>query len=267
MTKESERKQEHFEERDSGISSIFNPILVAGQFLTLMPPMIKRAFSFQELGRAVGFFPLVGFVIGDILLGADTLLSFVLPPTVKAVLILAVWIGITGALHLDGLLDSCDGLFGGRTPEKRLSIMRDEHLGAYAFAGGALLVLLKFTALSSLNSLTTPLLLAPTLGRWAMTFAMYFYPYGREEGLGRSMKDNTTWRQVALATIITGLVAWFTGGWAGIILLFVILLITWGIASFVLERIPGLTGDIYGALCEITEVVTLLFFVVTQSSV
>lgn len=266
MTQESKDKHDEFAEEPKGMAAIFSPIVAAGQFLTILPPIIKRAFTFQELGRAVGFFPLVGFVIGIILLGAETILSLALPRAITAVLLLGLWILLTGALHLDGFLDSLDGLFGGRTPEKRLLIMRDERLGAFAFAGGAILILLKFTALASLNSLTTPLLLVPTVGRWAMTLAIPLFPYGREEGLGRAMKDHANWRQIEVGTVITMLVAWFTWGWYGLILLPVILIITMATASAVLARIPGLTGDIYGALCETTEIAALLFFVIIQTT-
>jgi adenosylcobinamide-GDP ribazoletransferase len=265
MTQEREDKHENIEE-PQGIGGIFRPILAAGQFLTILPPVIKRPFTSKELGRAVGFFPLVGIAIGVILLGAETILSFALPKMVTAALVLGLWILVTGALHLDGFLDTMDGLFGGRTPEKRLQILQDERLGAFAFAGGAILILLKFTALASLDSLTTPLLLTPTLGRWAMTLAIPLYPYGREEGLGRAMKDHANWRQMGVGTVIVLLAGWFTGGWYGLMLLPITLLITMAAAYAVLGRIPGLTGDIYGALCEITEAIILMLFVIIQNS-
>lgn len=266
MVKESQKTLENLEDEPKGTASIFSPILVAAQFLTIVPPMIKRAFTKKELGRAVGYFPLIGVVIGFVLLGVETTFSFVLPKAITAVIVLGVWILVTGALHLDGLLDSMDGLFGGHTPEKRLLIMQDERLGAFAFAGGVILILLKFTTLASLDSLTAPLLLAPTLGRWAVTLAIPIFPYGREEGLGRAMKDHANWRQIEVGTIITMLVGWFTWGWYGLLLLPITLLVTMAAASYVLKRLPGLTGDIYGALCEITETIILLLFVIIQTN-
>src|SRR5438128_442116 len=100
--------------------------LAALQFLTLMPPVVRRPFTRDELGRAVGFFPVVGLLLGGWLAGADRLCEWLrLPPGVAAVFVLVAWVTATGALHLDGLLDSCDGLFGGGTPDDRLRIMRD----------------------------------------------------------------------------------------------------------------------------------------------
>ena len=102
--------------------------LTAVQFLLVSPAFIKRPFTAPELGAAVGFYPLVGLILGGILLAADYGLSFFMPPLVRAALLLALWVILTGALHLDGFLDACDGLFGGYTPEARLEIMRDERV-------------------------------------------------------------------------------------------------------------------------------------------
>jgi adenosylcobinamide-GDP ribazoletransferase len=266
MRKELEVNPTDLEEDSPGISALIRPILAAGQYLTLLPTFVKRAFTRKEVGRAVGFFPLVGLAIGVLLLGADTILSFAMPQAITAALVLGLWVLLTGAQQLDGFLDAMDGLFGGRTPEKRLQILQDERMGTFAFAGGTLLLLLKFTALASLDSLTTPLLLAPTLGRWAMTLAIPLFPYEGEDGRGRAMKENSNWRQIEVGTIIAMLVGWFTWGWYGLILLPVALLATMVMANAILERIPGLTEDIYGVLCEVTETVLLLCFVVMQSS-
>jgi len=266
MRKELEVLPADLAEESQGIGTLLIlPILAAGQYLTLMPPVVKGAFTRKELGRAVGYFPLVGLAIGVLLLGAETILSFALPQTITATLVLGLWILLTGAQHLDGFLDVMDGLFGGRTPEKRLQILQDERMGAFAFAGGAVLLLLKFTALASLDSLTTPLLLAPTLGRWAMTLAIPLFPYAGEDDRGRAMKEHANWRQVEVGTIIAMLAAGFTWGWYGLILLPIALFAMMVVANAILERIPGLTEDVYGALCEFTEVVILLCFVVMQS--
>lgn len=209
---------------------------------------------------AVGFYPLVGVILGGFLVGSNALIRFFFPPAVSAILVLILWTISTGALHIDGFLDTCDGLFGGDSPESRLAIMRDERLGAYAFSGGILLVLVKFTALSTIHQPLSALILAPTLSRWGMAIALVFFPYARPDGIGRDIKDNTSWRQVIVATAIATLVALLVGSWRGLIPLAVVPLVVWGVARFTLHRIPGLTGDIYGALNEITEAIVLLVF-------
>jgi adenosylcobinamide-GDP ribazoletransferase len=238
--------------------------LAAVQFLTIVPPLVRRPFTGAELGRAVGYFPLVGVLIGGFLIGLDRLLALFLPPGVAAALVLTGWILCTGALHLDGLLDSCDGLFGGRTPEDRLRILRDERVGAFAVIGGVLLLLVKFQGITALSHRSAALCLAPVLGRWGMTVAVVAFPYARPEGLGRAMKDHARWNQVLLASAIALVAAWFIASMFGLILILLCGLLMFFVARFVLTRLPGLTGDIYGALCELLEVLVLLGFIASE---
>ncbi len=237
--------------------------LVALQFLTVCPPILRRLFSAQEMGRAVGWYPLVGLVLGGIVAGGAALLERFFPQPLSAALTLALWVTLTGGLHIDGFLDACDGLLGGANPEKRMEIMRDHRIGAFAFIGGALLFLTKFSALVALKDTGwqfAALLLAPTLGRWAMALAVAGFPYARPAGLGREMKTHVTWRQVVLACTTALVAAWFLAYWHGLIALVVAVLALLGIAFFTLRRIPGLTGDIYGAVCELTELAVLILF-------
>ncbi len=236
--------------------------LTAVQFLLISPAFIKRPFSARELGAAVGFYPLVGLILGGILLAADYFLALIMPPLVRLALILALWVILTGALHLDGFLDTCDGLLGGYTPESRLEIMRDERVGAFALAGGVLLLLIKFSALTVSMPIAPALLLAPVLGRWGMAIALFAFPYARPHGLGRAVKDNATRRQAVLATVLALLislaVAWWWADWRVLPAFAGAALVVWAGAKYTLRRIPGLTGDIYGALNEIIEVTVLL---------
>jgi len=264
MSKESSQTPGIDPPEDEGSARPWNALLAALQFLTIFPPVVRRAFTARELGASVGWFPLVGSILGLLLAVGDGLFSLVFPPPVRSALILALWILLTAALHLDGFLDACDGLLGGWTPVKRLEILRDERVGAYALAGGVLLLLLKFSGLLSLPHRWEALILAPTLGRWGMSLAIVGFPYGRKEGLGLSMKRNAGWLELILATLITLLVAWLIASWTGFALIGVAALTVILGAYFTLKLIPGLTGDIYGALNEIVEVVVLLGFVLLR---
>lgn len=235
------------------------PLLTAFQFLTVFPAVIRRAFTAQELGRAVGWFPVTGLALGGIFYGLETGLRLVYPAQVVAVFILAAWLLLTRALHFDGFLDTCDGLFGGFTPERRLEIMRDSRVGAFGVAGGGLLLLGKYAAILSLPH-PSGLLLAPVLGRWVLSIAIFAYPYAREKGLGRDMKDNVRWPQVTLSIAVTILIAWLFAGWTGLLAVALAGAMLWLGAGFILRRIPGLTGDSYGALCELVELAVLLLF-------
>ena len=239
----------------------FIGFFAALQFLTIAPPLIRRPFTAAELGRSVGWFSLVGAVLGACLAGVDWGLGLLFPPGVSAALLLTSWVLLTGGLHLDGFLDSCDGLFGGHTPEARLRIMRDERVGAYAVIGGVLLFLVKYACLASLLDRTAALVVAPTLGRWGMAVSVVIFPYARAEGLGRTMKDQAGTKHAALAGLVALAAAVLTAGWVGAAAFVISLVATAAIATFVLVRLPGLTGDVYGAQCELLEALTLLVFV------
>ena len=107
------------------------------------------------------------------------------------------------ALHFDGFVDAVDGLLGGRTPEDRLRIQRDESVGAFAVAGAATLLLLKFAALGAVWAPPAAYILAPLMGRWVMSVSVALFPYARAEGLGRAMKDSAGWPQAVVASAIS----------------------------------------------------------------
>jgi adenosylcobinamide-GDP ribazoletransferase len=252
------------------------PALIALQFLTFIPPLIKRELDERELGWAVGWFPLAGLLIGLVLVLARWELAYVFPLPIVNILILALWLLCSGTLHFDGWLDSLDGLFGGRTPDQRLEIMKDERVGAFALVGGVMLLLLKWQALELVPALATsgfgathlldpfipvfllPLLIAPLFGRWAMVLAIVLFPYGRDQGLGRAMKDHAGWGELALATVLSLPFAVLLFSWRGLLIPAVVLIAVILAGRFILSRIPGLTGDSYGAICELSETVILL---------
>ena len=243
------------------LASPWVALLAAVQFLTVVPPLLRRPFTPRQLGASVAFFPFVGALLGMLLATIDALNAYLFPPPLRAAILLALWVLLTGALHLDGFLDTCDGLLGGATPAKRLEIMRDEHTGAYALAGGILLLLLKYSALISLPQHWEALVLSATLGRWGMSLAVVAFPYARPEGLGRSMKDQSGWLHAGFATLITLVVVWLAGGLAGLVMMVLAGGALWLGVYFTLHLVPGLTGDIYGALNETIELVTLMAMV------
>jgi adenosylcobinamide-GDP ribazoletransferase len=239
-------------------------IIAAFQFLTIFPTLIKRMFTSQEMGRAVAWFPLVGVVLGFSLYGVNTLAQLVFPASVSAALTLFAWIIFTRAFHLDGFMDTCDGLFGGFTPERRLEIMKDSRMGAFGTIGGALVLLTEYTALHSSVNLFSALLLATTLGRWASPLVIYFFPYAREDGLGIEMKRNVRMQEVLIATLIAGLTSWFAaGGWLGFVLMLGAAILASLIALYAMRLLNGLTGDIYGTVTTTVEMFILLIFTIS----
>src|SRR5574341_1897730 len=123
---------------------------LAWRLLTIIPLPLIPPDSNRPAGLAAAYYPLVGLILGLLLAGADWGLSRFLPAGLESALLLALWAGLTGLLHLDGLMDSCDGLLPPRDPARRLEIMRDSRIGAFGAVGVVLLLLLKFNALAAL---------------------------------------------------------------------------------------------------------------------
>lgn len=236
------------------------PLLIALEFLTVLPLRQQAGAEPDAFPRSVPFFPWVGLLLGLALVGLDFLLGAVLAPGVVNALLVVALMVLTGALHLDGLMDSCDGLLCAKPAEKRLEIMRDSRVGGFGVAGAVAVVLLKYAALGALIGPARPigLLLAPTLARWAMVYAMVAFPYGRSQGLGSMFRPAEGRRALLLATVAALLIAVVAGGWRGPGLLVLVWLGTWLVAKFTMARIPGLTGDVYGAVNEIGETLVLL---------
>jgi len=239
------------------------PIIAAFQFLTIFPTIIRRMFSSREMGRAVAWFPLVGLVLGSLLYGVHSLVQIIFPANVSTALTLFVWVIFTRAFHLDGFMDTCDGLFGGFTPERRLEIMKDSRMGAFGIAGGVLILIIQYASLVSSLNLLPALVLATTLGRWASPLVIYTFPYARQDGLGIEMKRNVGLKEVFLATLIAGIVSWFTLSWFGLALMLGAAALAFLIAFYVMRLLPGLTGDIYGTVTTMVETLVLLFFTVS----
>ena len=238
-------------------------IIAAFQFLTISPTLIKRMFTAQEMGRAVGWFPLVGVVLGLLLYGINHMAQLIFPVSVSAAITLFAWVMFTRAFHLDGFMDTCDGLFGGFTAERRLEIMKDSRMGAFGVAGGVLILLTQYAALSASTNLFVALILATTLGRWSSPLVIYWFPYAREDGLGIEMKRNVGWREVLLATSIMSITAWLVYGWPGFLFMVAAAAIGFLVAVYTLRLLPGLTGDIYGTVTSLVEMFTLVFFTVS----
>jgi adenosylcobinamide-GDP ribazoletransferase len=235
------------------------------QFLTTLPVPSDDRIDDAEWGRATAWYPFVGLVLGIILAGLDWVFGLLWPDRVSAALLVVAWVILTGALHLDGFVDCCDALLVPVSRTRRLEILRDVHVGAFGTVGAVLLLLVKYAALTGIpGGWRVPiLLLIPTLSRWVMTGAVLLFPYARSgAGLGQKARTGAGQRQLIVATttaLLVTAVAWWLGlRWVAV------LLASWSVASgagigwLMASRLGGLTGDAYGAICELVEVVNLL---------
>ncbi|HET6317047.1 MAG TPA: adenosylcobinamide-GDP ribazoletransferase [Chloroflexota bacterium] len=208
-----------------------------------------------RLDAAVPWFPLVGLLLGGILALADIALrQLQVEPLVTSAVLVTLLLALTGALHADGLIDTCDAVFGHASPERRLEIMRDPRTGAFGVVGLVCVVLLKVASIEALPPATrsVSLILAPALGRWAIVVLACVFPYGRASGLGLPLKKGATRTALGLASIVplgVCAVAWPSGPWLGVLALALALLV----GRWLMSLLPGLTGDCYGAVCEVVE--------------
>ncbi len=201
-----------------------------------------------EFQNASGYYPAVGWTLGGLLCLTWLLVSS-LPSAVSAALVLAVWFALTGMLHFDGLVDCGDALLAAKPPAQRLEILSDVHMGAFGLGVGAVHILLKWSALSSLEA-WLPLLLAPVLARAALLIPMNLFPAARAESLGARSREGN-WRVGFLIALPAVLLAPK--------LAVVAVLAALGVAWFAASRLNGgISGDVYGAIVEIAEVAVLI---------
>ncbi len=234
--------------------------LAALRFLTLIPLFRGREVSPEDLARSTGYFPVVGLIIGLLLAGLNWLLGWFLPAAVVNILLIIFLAAITGALHLDGLADTCDGIASGKTIEERWRVMRDSRVGSFGVVGVCCLLLVKYLALNNLpqDLVMHSLVLMPVISRWAMVYTIFAYPYARPSGLGKVFKQGVNWLKLVMATLIALAVAAALSRLAGLAVMLGAWVIVVIMATYLKRKFAGLTGDTYGAINEVAEVSVLL---------
>ncbi len=242
-----------------------NSFLIALQFLTRIPVNVKDPIENNDLVNSVYFYPLIGLIMGIILAASDYVLKTFVPLDARAVIILAIFILLSGGLHLDGFMDTVDGLGSGAPREKALEIMQDSHSGAFGVIGVVLLLLLKLTFFQSFHAQFLPvvLLVTPVLSRWAVVAVMPLADYARSGfGLGKVLVNSVGKKEVLATLIFTLIVSMILVRIASFILIFFILLFLLLWTRYLNKKIGGITGDILGATIEITEVIVLFILLV-----
>ena len=238
-------------------------ILIALTFLTRLPVPIPKNITAEEMGKSSAFFPFVGLILGGILVGLNWLTGHIWTSrfTINAILLVSL-IGLTGGLHLDGLMDTCDGIFSGRPRERMLEIMKDSSVGAFGILGAICILLLKLAFLSEIDDTQKwkALLLAPTFGRWSMSFALVAFPYARKEGMGGTFADFANVKGLILASSLLVVTFVIVLQWRVGFIMPPLVLSAYALALSISSKLGGLTGDTYGALCEFMEMICFAAF-------
>jgi adenosylcobinamide-GDP ribazoletransferase len=248
----------------TGARRHFRAFLIAVQFLTRVPVPHLGELGEDEIGLSVAYYPLVGLLLGAALaaLGYAASLTNHAPPMFIAALMLAMWVFMTGGLHLDGLADTADAWACGGNRERMLAVMKDPNCGPAGVSAIVLVLFLKFAALTALIGAEQwgAIALAPMLGRTAAPLLFATTPYVRPGGLGSTMAAHllpeASWIAVGLAAVIALI---FGSALPVIAALAVVILIR----HAGLKKLGGTTGDLIGAGIMLTEMAVLASTVLT----
>ncbi|PTM59749.1 adenosylcobinamide-GDP ribazoletransferase [Desmospora activa] len=235
-----------------------NAFFTALSYLTRIPAPIST--ERDDWVKSPCHYPLVGLILGGVLLIFDLAVSSLFPSLVRGALLTVLWIYLTRGIHLDGLMDTADGFGSNGSLERTLEVMRDSRVGSMGVMAAFSVLLLKFSVLASLatDAIWIALVAAPVAGRLALILSIRLFPYAKKDEIGLGMKKNLTMRPLIYALIVGVGVLFLTTGWFGSLLLAGTLAVVWIMGEMSRGRLRGMTNDTYGATVEITEVVVLL---------
>ncbi len=233
---------------------LHDDFFTALSFLTIIPVRGSALDRKNALASSMFFFPLIGFGIAAVSLGASKIAEPFLSQRIANLLLVLFPILLSGCLHMDGFADFFDAFFQKKDQEEILRVMKDPHIGVWGVVGVMFCILLKWECLMIMPFKIQSFLLAVTLSRWAQVFLSYLQPYARKEGgLGESVAQKVSARGLLGASIFTLPVALMLG-LPGLIVFLVVALMVIFLGRFYKRRIGGITGDLIGATSEMSEI-------------
>lgn len=237
--------------------------LIALQFLTRIPVKIKEEIEPQAYSRSMAWFPLVGLVLGLCLVVVFKIALLFFPRAVAEILVICAYVFLTGALHIDGLADTWDGICGGKgDKEKTLEIMKDSSVGAMGSLAISLDLLLRFILLDSLPlaKLAQGLIAMAVLGRWAQVLFVLNSPLSKPQSSAGYFGHSLSPSIVILATgLMLSLCIFMIKPLTLISILAFLSLIILFYRNYCRRKIGGITGDTIGMVNETSEVFVLLW--------
>lgn len=241
----------------------FKYLLASIGFLSIIPIGIDTVQTEEDMAKTAAYFPAAGFAIGAFGLVLAVPLDRVMPLAAVNALLIFYFAIVTGALHLDALADTVDGLGGGSSVSRRLEIMRDGAVGPMGVVAITLALLLKFSFLGGLAGSTRLLAIAavPALARWPMVWMARRLPAARPGGLGHIFAEHVGGREVIVSALISIMIGAGISrflGWEYLLMLPIVLLIAVAGVAANKAFIGGITGDTLGAMVEISEILLFL---------
>ena len=231
---------------------------LAFNMLSIIPFFKVHDFYKGINGYSAMFYPLVGFILGSLLLGIHTLLAPYIPSIHLSVIIFSLWVLLTGALHLDGFSDTLDGLFVHK--DKALEVMKDSNVGGMGMIFSVVFLALKLSSLIYLGIEQLMYLLPIILmfSRLNATLAIYFYEYV-SGGVGKLLKTELGTKHLFFAILYSLVLAFLFHSLTLFIISIIVLTLS---ARFFTSRLGGLSGDIYGFIIEVTELALLNYLII-----
>ncbi|MFH2093716.1 MAG: adenosylcobinamide-GDP ribazoletransferase [Pseudomonadota bacterium] len=243
------------------MKSLLTQFRSAVLFITILPAGKNVAYS--PMGM-IKFFPVVGLILGGLLMATDQIASHLWPPSVVAMLDVFFLVAVTGAFHLDGLGDTADGIFSHRSKERALEIMKDSRTGMMGLVAVVCVLAIKTVGIYSTKlsvssfQLLVLLLIVPSYSRAAMIFGIRFLNYGRKDsGTGLDLFERPLGIKDFFFFLIPVVISCFLG-YKGLILNGVFMLTITGVLLFYKQKLGCITGDMLGALNEVVEAVLFL---------
>lgn len=259
--------------------------IAAMQFLTIIPLPIKVPFDKPVLHKSVVFFPVVGVIIGIILSLLGIGLPYIMPTFLTSIVMVLCGILLSGGLHMDGLMDSADGLLSRRSSAEMLDIMKDSRVGSFGVLAAIFVITLKASALISIinliseKQLSVAWLVLIIIGifmwsRWWIVIAISSWKPARPGGLAslfHGLRPQYVSTSTALSlfiylmaimlyVLISSIHVYFV--WLAILIPIVTAIIGWLMAKWMKLKLGGLTGDTYGAMTEVVEACMLVISVI-----
>jgi adenosylcobinamide-GDP ribazoletransferase len=253
---------------------IFRRFILSVSFLTILPVNLfffrkkqeQQDYIKEDLSRSSIFFPIVGILIGFILVGVDFIFQWTtFDSLLSNGIILVVWVFLSGGLHLEGFADMVDGFSGGKNQQEIIRIMKDGAIGAKGAIALILLLLLKFLLLNSLqlSIRMEALLLAPVMGRWSMVLAGYLgKPASSDNTLSQMFSLYLGKTELLLATLFAIAYSFYFLFFHSAYFFILSGVVTFLIVSYSISKMQGICGDVIGAVNELTEAAFLLLFIV-----
>ena len=233
-------------------------LILSLQFFTRIPINIIIDFNSKNIKYSIFFLPIVGAVIG----GLGALAYYILAPynlLIAGFVTLLTTIILTGGLHLDGLSDTFDGFFSNRDKNKVLEIMQDSRIGAFGVLSIVLLILFKFILIISIKDLSLAIILSFINSRLVVSRIIAYKRTAKDDGLG-SMFYKSNPKNLVLLAIIIYISVLVLIDYSLMIPLIVTFLMGEYISYISYKKIGGLTGDVYGAIIELGDAISLLGF-------